>query len=111
MSKNPHAAALGAKGGKAGVGAAKRRSPAHYRKMVRARRTISPAQASTNEDICRLETDNYGSDGAFIQLQSAGVILCSSDGSLTCITHDAFLKMIHWFLEPQRARDAGEVKS
>jgi hypothetical protein len=37
MSKDPAAVAFGRKGGKAGTGAAKRRPPAHYRKMARAR--------------------------------------------------------------------------
>jgi len=110
MSKNPHAAALGAKGGKAGVGAAKRRSPAHYRKMVRARRTLSPAQADTGDDISRLETDNCNCGGCSILLTSKGVSLWSADG-MTIIPHADFLQMIKWFLMPQRARDAGEVKS
>jgi len=118
MSKNLHAAALGAKGGKAGVGASKRRSPAHYRKMVRARRTLSPAQASTTGDFSRLEARDYMSVNGWILVNDLGVTLSDlpyvsgrPNSGLVTIPHDEFLKMVHWFLEPQRERDAGEVKS
>lgn len=37
-SVREHMASLGANGGKAGTGAAKRRSPEHYKKMALARR-------------------------------------------------------------------------
>jgi hypothetical protein len=47
--KDPAAVSLGRKGGKAGTGAAKRRSAKHYRKMVEARKKkAAEAQSEPN---------------------------------------------------------------
>lgn len=75
-------------------------------KTKRKLKPMTPHEARGFEEICSLQSDNYGGSEGWIMIDGNQVVLCqqrpgeNSTGTVH-LSRGAFMRMVNWYLRPQ----------